>query len=102
MDHFVVRTIAIDDKTFVPRHFADEACPVELIAKTQLRCPLEDKEDCVGRFDVEREIECWQNTRTAIKHDLVPQFFAGADIVMNILCAPGVFGDKIHEHYSHQ
>src|SRR6266851_998598 len=67
MNHLVIRAIAIDDESLVPGHFARQPGPVELVAKTQLRRPLEDKEDRLGRFDIERELERGQDTRTTIE-----------------------------------
>src|SRR5437016_4368811 len=102
MNHLVISAITIDDETLVPRHFAGEARPIELIPKSQLRGPFEDKEDGVGQFHIKRELERWQRTRTTIKNHLMPEFAGCSDVVVNILCAAGIFGDEVHEHDFHR
>src|SRR5947208_6249131 len=102
MHHLVVRPVAIYDESLVPRYFARQADPVELVAETHLCRPFEDEEGGIGGLDIKREFERRQHAGPTVKHYLVPELFSSAHVVVNVLCAARVLGDEVHEHDSHK
>src|SRR6476660_5665202 len=102
MHHLVIRPVAIYDESLVPRYFARQAGPVELVAETHLCRPFEDEEDGIGGLDIKREFERRQHAWSTVKHYLVAELFSGAHVVVNVLCAAGFLGDEIYEHDSHR
>jgi hypothetical protein len=52
VERVVILAVAVDDDASLARHPAHQPHQIEVIAELQIRRPLEDEDDGVGRLDV--------------------------------------------------